>query len=107
MLDHITLVMAEKTNVFINDKSFRESFNQVFIDIGADTYTASTISKAIRKLRELTILDKMPNYRGAYKVNPLYFVKGSELSERNTHRDKLVREYMEQIRKEKLFNRGN
>lgn len=107
LLEYVLEVMSAEDNTVINDIVFREGFNQIFIDIGFPIYSDSTISKAFSSLKKQTILDSIPHHRGAYKVNPIYFVRGSEEKKYKTHRDNLVRKYMEENTRKKLLNRDN
>lgn len=107
LLDHITLIMDADTNIFVNDTPFRQKFNDTFKSIGAPTYSDSTISKCLSQIKKLSIITSVPKWRGAYMVNPIYFVKGSEQRKRNTNRDILIQKFMESSTWTPILNRDN
>lgn len=83
----------DENNFVSNCKLTRIRFNDLIHKIGCETYSESTIHKCFTALTNHNLLIKKKG-RGLYRVNPLFFFKGSE-----EDRAKIVREELEEINK--------
>ena len=93
LLDYITEVMDED-NVIINNAVTKANFNKLLNRISFPTYSTSTINKCFSTLSKHHLIYPIKHKRGAYKVEPLYFFKGSQ-----EDRVKMVRDKVEELNK--------
>ena len=85
VIEYLVDVMDENNSIFTN-KVTRDRIINFYKEVsnGEIDYSDITIKSAIRGLTDKKLLIKLQ--RGAYKVNPYYFFKGSEAK-----RDNLIR----------------
>jgi len=93
LLDYLTEVMDED-NVIHNNAVTRDNFNKLLKRISFPNYSISTINKCFSALAKHHLIYKIKGKRGAYRVEPLYFFKGSQ-----ENRVKMVREKVEELNK--------
>ena len=85
----------DQDNIIINNHFLREEFNDIFIKVALPPYSDNTIHKSFSKLTKLSLLIPCKGKRGAYQVNPVYFIRGDEMNIKNSSRDALVRDNLE------------
>lgn len=91
VLDFILQEM-DSNNYIANNSSFKKNFRRTIEQLGVERdYSSSTINNAFGNLKKIFVLLKESDLgRGLYRVNPLYFWKGTERS-----RLELIRQYRE------------
>jgi hypothetical protein len=93
LLDFITEFMDED-NIIHNNAITRDNFNKLLKRISFPEYSQSTLNKCFSGLAKHHLIYKTKGKRGAYKVEPLYFFKGSQ-----EDRVKMVRDKVEELNK--------
>ena len=93
LLDYITEVMNED-NIVANNLVVRDGFNTLLRRISYPIYSESTIHKCFSNLAKHHLIYPVKGKRGLYKVEPLYFFKGTQ-----EDRIKMVREKVEELNK--------
>ena len=107
MLEFITEKM-DKRNIIMNNAQTHRKFNKLAKKLGLRPYSKSTIHKCFSSLAKQTLIYKVNGKRGMYKVNPLYYYKGSEEDRESDIRKMLEEPFLEQLndyRHEKFKNK--
>lgn len=92
----------DENNIVVNNTALRVKFNDILIKIGDKEYSDSTIQKCFKRLVKYEFLEKSEG-RGFYLVNPIFYFRNNDLKEKNSHRDTIVRNYLERNNKMPLL----
>lgn len=96
MLDFITEKMNLK-NIVYNNPDTHVQFNKLNKKLGISPYSSSTIHKCFSALSKQTLIYKVQGKRGMYKVNPIYYYKGSEEDREGDIRKMLEEPFMKEL----------
>lgn len=90
----------DKKNEFVNDKAFKNDFNELLENCGEKPYEAGTINKAFKELVDEDLIYQTKK-KSAYIVNPVHYFAGTE-----EERKKFVRKWLERpFQRELAFSR--
>lgn len=86
------LEQMDKDNLIVNSKVLRNQFNALLKHINQPTYTHNYITRSFKQLTAQELLLSTDN-RGIYRVNPIYFFKGTEAMRVKLIKEQAQRDY--------------
>lgn len=86
----------DKKNEIVNDKSFKDGFNELLDNCGEKIYESGTINKAFKELTDEDLIFQLRK-KGAYMINPVFYFAGTEEERKKAVRNWLERPFQKEL----------